>query len=581
MKISKPVFPGCNRPWAKQRVALLLLLLTSIAADAQTVRGTVIERATGLPAAGVVTLERLSADSQVLDSRSVLTRSDGSFSVIASVPGRARLHVRRIGAIPFRSEILSLAAGEIKVVDVRMERVPPRGSTTESALARIQVRGATPCRATDDGAYIATLWDDARTALMATEISAKEDKTLRRSVRYVRELDSPSLKVFAESLHAFDGSDSEAGAFFRSRSGEELSSEGYWYEDSHRAVWFFGPDASALLSETFVRDHCFRLTAEQGSDDGMIRLAFEPVFARTREYSPAEIIGIVKFDAATNELRQLEFDWIRLRADTSLVGGEVRFSHDSSGAWYVSSWRLRMPREVLLVSGQGAVGRRQTLLEEGGVVLDDLPVSGFVPGTVTGLVRDANGKGLGNAIVRIIGSEVRVLTDERGRYTLTGVPPGLQFVVVDHEAFLDFGIRLGQQRALITEGVERELLFSAPGPSTVASALCPARDLFGARPPANSAILRVSLAGRMRDTTSSVAPRVRLAAAATARGVEYVATARLTPDGSAVFCDAPTDVDLILTDPQQSGVALATLRLRRGEIVAWSNHGTRRIERRE
>ena len=318
MKISKPVFPGCNRPWAKQRVALLLLLLTSIAVDAQTVRGTVIERATGLPAAGVVTLERLSADSQVLDSRSVLTRSDGSFSVIASVPGRARLHVRRIGAIPFRSEILSLAAGEIKVVDVRMERVPPRGSTTESALARIQVRGATPCRATDDGAYIATLWDDARTALMATEISAKEDKTLRRSVRYVRELDSPSLKVFAESLHAFDGSDSEAGAFFRSRSGEELSSEGYWYEDSHRAVWFFGPDASALLSETFVRDHCFRLTAEQGSDDGMIRLAFEPVFARTREYSPAEIIGIVKFDAATNELRQLEFDWLRLRADTSL-----------------------------------------------------------------------------------------------------------------------------------------------------------------------------------------------------------------------------------------------------------------------
>jgi hypothetical protein len=558
-------------------LALLSFLASSVSGNAQIVRGTVADRTTGQPASGVVTLERLTADSAIVESRSVLTGSDGSFSVRAGSPGLARLYVRRIGAIPFRSEILSLADGEVVVVAVQLERVPPPGARTGSTLGRVFVRRGTPCRSNDNGEYIATLWDDARTALMATEIAAKENKATRRVVRYIRELDSPSLKVFAESLHAFDGTDGEAGAFFRSRSGEQLSRDGYWYEDRDRAVWFFGPDASALLSEAFVQDHCFRLGAASDNSDGLIRLAFEPIPARTREYSPTEIAGIVKFDSATSELRQLEFDWVKLHADTSLVGGELHFAYDSGGFWYVSSWRLRMPREVLLVSGQG-VARRQTLLEEGGIVLDDLPVSGFVPGTITGIVRDSKGKGLSEATVRVIGAEVRTRTDMQGRYSLTGVPPGLQFVVVDHESYQDFGIRVGQQRALITEGVSRELTFAAPSREVIATALCgQTSDLTGIRRDANTAILRVSLSRRSRDSVSSETPQIRLAVTPTSRGPDYVVTQRLTPDGSAVFCDAPAGIALILTDPRSPNVVLATLRLRRGELVAWVDQKERRF----
>ena len=559
---------------ATLRVSVPLLFTTSVISDAQTVRGTVTDRATGLPAAGVVTLERLSTDSVVLDSRTVLTRGDGSYSVRAA-PGLARVLVRRIGALPFTSNVLSLTEGEVRVVDIQMERLSAPGSSVGSILGRVYVNRGTPCRSNENGEYIATLWDDARTALMMTEIAARENKATRRVVRYIREMDSPSLRVFAESLHAFDGTDGEAGAFFRSRSGEELSRDGYWYEDRSRAVWFFGPDASALLSEAFVRDHCFRLSAGEESADGLVRLAFEPIPARTREFAPTEIAGTVKFDAATSELRQIEFDWVKLRVDTSLVGGEVRFAYDSSGFWYVSSWRLRMPREVLLVSGSGVVGRRHTLLEEGGVVLDNLPVSGFVPGTITGTVREPNGKGLAGAIVRMIGSELRALTDQRGRYTLSGIPPGLQFVVADHESYRNFGIRVGQQRALITEGVNRELSFSAPARNVVASVLCgPARDALGVRRSANTAILRISLAGTSQDSTETT-PRVRLAVVSD-RGPDYAATERVNADGSVVFCDAPAGVDLVLTDPRQPNVTLATFRLRRGEIVGWTHQERRR-----
>jgi hypothetical protein len=505
-----------------------------------------------------------------MDSRSVLTSRDGTFSIRAAGPGSARLHARRIGAMPFRSELLSLADGEVRVVDVQMERVAPTGTGSGSTLGRVYVRRGTPCRTTDDGEYIATLWDDARTALMVTEIAGNDRKPSRRLVRYVRELDIPSLRVFAESLHAFDGTDTDGATIFGSRSGEELSREGYWYEDRNGAVNFFGPDASALLSEAFVRDHCFRIAADADSGNGLIALTFEPVPARTREYTPAEIAGVVWFDAATSELRQIEFDWTRLRADTSLVGGDVRFAHDSSGVWYVSSWRLRMPREVLLVSGQGVVGRRQTLLEEGGVVLDDLPTSGFVPGTITGVVRDSKGRGLAEAVVRVIGAGARAVTDQQGRYTLTGVPPGLQFVVADHESYQDLGIRLGQHRALITEGIVRDLLFSAPTTEVAGSILC-----GSARRPPNTAILRVSIANTVSETPTPAA-QIRLAVAPTYRGSKYTATTRISPDGSAVFCDAPAGVDLVLSDPQQPGVALATFRLRRGEVVGWTDRTGRR-----
>jgi hypothetical protein len=406
---------------------------------------------------------------------------------------------------------------------------------------------------------------------MATDIAARDSKPGRRLVRYVRELDLPSLKVFAESLHAFDGNDVNGVATFGSRSGEELSRDGYWYEDRNGAVLFFGPDASALLSEAFVRDHCFRLVPAADSGNGLIALTFEPIPARTRPYTPAEIVGVVRFDAATSELRQIEFDWISLRADTSLFGGEVRFAQDSIGHWYVSSWWLRMPREVLLVSGQAAVGRRQTLVEEGGVVLDDLPTSGFVPGTITGVVRDSKGKGLAGAVVRVIGFDGRAVTDPQGRYVLNGVPPGLQFVVAEHETLRDLGIRVGQHRTLITEGVFRELLFLAPTPEMVSSILCgPAR-----RPP-NTAILRVMIVTTVSATPAPIA-HSRLAAAPATRGSDYSATTRINPDGSAVFCDAPAGVDLILSDPRKPDVALATFRLRRGEVVGWTD----RTERRE
>src|SRR5262245_44079023 len=45
-------------------------------------------------------------------------------------------------------------------------------------------------------------------------------------------------------------------------------------------------------------------------------------------------------------------------------------------------------------------------------------------GTVTGTVTDDSGAALASAEVRIEGLKIHALTDDRGRFELTGVPPG-------------------------------------------------------------------------------------------------------------------------------------------------------------
>jgi hypothetical protein len=173
----------------------------------QTVRGTVTDRATGAAGSGaVIMLERAVTDSMVQE-RGVLADGNGAYSIVAWGAGTYRISVRRIGRVPFFSEPLVLKEGEVRVIDVKMDPIRVSGGEV-AILSPVKIRRATPCQANaTDGERIATLWDDARTALMSSEITAQNNLVSRRLVRYVREIDMPSMTVADERLKAFDSHD--------------------------------------------------------------------------------------------------------------------------------------------------------------------------------------------------------------------------------------------------------------------------------------------------------------------------------------------------------------------------------------
>jgi hypothetical protein len=267
------------------------------------------------------------------------------------------------------------------------------------------------------------------------------------------------------------------------------------------------------------------------------------------------VTGTVWIDAASSSLQSVEFVWTKLRGDLKHVGGEVIFARVDSGPWFVSSWRLRMPREIE-VDGSYGTARRPGLVEEGGLVLEAKPDSGRAPATIEGEVRDGTRRLMQGAIVRIVGTDLRAVTGPDGRYTLRDVPPGLQFVVVDHASLAELGVRAGEGQVLLDDGARREVSFNAPAVSEIINTLCDGQDI-----PRNRATVRLTLTDSLTERPLS-GVRLRV----TARdGRSYESIDETDAGGAVVFCGVPADLPLIVTEAGRGKITELTLR--RGQVV--------------
>src|SRR5690606_34599315 len=204
-----------------------------------------------------------------------------------------------------------------------------------------------------------------------------------------------------------------------------------------------GVDASALLSDAFLRSHCFRIE-RNGRQPGVVGLAFEPI---DRGGMP-DIEGVLWVDQRTAELQHLEFTFTRhlhpIAVPRAPFGGRVEFRRLANGAWVVDGWWLRMPQLPTTVlrrlvqhaarddaSDQDALRaahRRGMRIWEEGAELRDLaePAAPQPRGaTVSGVVYDsARGRPLADATVFVDPGGRAVRTDGAGRFRLTNLPAG-------------------------------------------------------------------------------------------------------------------------------------------------------------
>ena len=541
----------------------------------QTVRGTVYDEVRTNPAVGaIVTLERVrtpfSSPEQV---RSVLTDESGSYSIRATEVGTYRVLVRRIGSKPYRSDAFRVGESETRRLDVHLERF--RATTSEyTELGRITVLRVTPCQTSPTEAVrIARLWDDARTALLATEISIRDSLVPRRLVRFVRDLNPETLDVQSEMLYDFSAPRA-ARPGFTSPPGDSLSQLGYWRRVNKSNFRFYGPDANALLSHAFVEDHSFSIAADDNRP-GQIGLSFEPV--ENRRDTPPEIRGTVWLDSLTSELRSLDFNWLRfpIRGPTQNLGGDVRFMRLPNGSWLVHRWRLRMPQEVFVSDArnrlQAVRTRRFGIVEEGGFVDSPHLRLGERPATITGTVRDADGRVLAGARVVIAGTSLNATTDVRGRYLIDSIPPGVRMLQVEHPQYDAFGVRAGEVKVLLDEGVQRDVSFDGPDTDEIAGMLCGGEAERG-RVTLRLTVLDSATTRPMRGLRLSLAERD-----GSADGDSYGRDLEADENGVVVFCNAPANRPLTLTARTGKIAARVELKLPRGltsQVVRWPGSGT-------
>lgn len=560
----RPSLPG----W---RLLVLLAVAFPALAGGQVVRGTVIERATDASLAGVI-VELTPADGAAAAGAaaervaSALSDPSGAFALRAPAAGRYVVTAKRIGVRRYTSAPFHLAAGETKTMRVVLEALDYR-------LPEVVVVASSLC-ATDpsESARVAALWEEARSALDAAQISLRDRLFSAEVTRYVRELDPKSKRVLNETRSETRG---VVASPFQSAPAESLSLRGYWRSEPSGGAIYHGPDADVLLSDSFLRDHCFRVVKGDKQRASLTGLAFSPVAGRP----VPDIEGTIWLDSRSFELRLVDFRYDRVREgiDASALGGEVHFARLSNGAWIVRKWFIRVPvmgRPTQPLSTEGSapwVLVRPTmfrLAEEGGLVTTDEQRPPARPATIEGVLRDSSGKRpMAGAVVRIGGSSRTATPDAAGRFTFGQLAPGNYTLVAEAAGYDSLGLVAADASLSLGDGETRRLTLQGNDTRALTTRLC-----RGAAAPFGRGTLYVVVHDpATRSPVSGVPVSVTwmstIGAApgdSVARTVDGVTGTK----GSVTFCEvaAERELTVLVTPPANSPTPARKLSIRPREV---------------
>lgn len=356
--------------------AVLVAALTcATGIGAQSVRGSVLQPDSATHAPGVVVV---AADERGDVIARTLSTEAGDFDLRVPGAGTYTLRLLRVGFRPTTLAPLSVPADGVSGVRAVL-------GAEAVLLSAVTVRSDNVCGTTEDtGRVIAQLWEEARTALTATQLSAGS-KTLDVDWQVFRfEIARRTQRVSGRVVNARSGATDRP---FVSASADSLADDGYVI-DEERDRTFRAPDAAALLSGRFAATHCFRIDSPSKSRPQWIGISFRPTIDRDWI---RDIEGTLWIDRATSELRLLEFKYTNLPHDVDVpeVGGFVEFLRVPTGHWLIARWAIRAPKLVRRSRGGAAVpgggGSDITVVESISVVGGEVTRARHGAGTVYGV----------------------------------------------------------------------------------------------------------------------------------------------------------------------------------------------------
>jgi hypothetical protein len=396
-----------------------------------------------------------------------LSNAQGEYALAAGDSGRVLVTAKRIGVRQYESPPITLGAGATHRLDISLE-----GVRFELPVVTVSAVSSCGTREADRG-RIASLWAEAAAALTASDLSVR-DRLFRATVhRYRRELAPRSLAVRRETREAVRTGSERA---FVSIPAESLATQGYARILPDGMIEHFAPDESVLLSDSFVRDHCFGLAPPTGTEVGI-------TFAPVRQRRVSDIEGTIWLDARSYELRRVAFRYTNfpLPVTDPRTGGEVHFRRLDSGAWYVSRWFMRTPRaeahrNVGSIRAPRASTERVVVVgfnEVGGEVQPDGRPATARWATLAGRVVDSTGRrALPGARVSLEGMPRADTSGSDGAFRLDSIPQGAYTLLVEHAGYDRLGMLAAEQLLEIAEGGASVTLVEALDSEQILRQLC-------------------------------------------------------------------------------------------------------------
>jgi hypothetical protein len=462
-------------------LAAAIVLIGSRAEGQQDVRIEVVEASNGKPIVG--------ANVSVYDSTGTLL--GGGFSDQA---GRIDLPAPKKNPFRVQADKVSYDTWVSVVLRPAGKPIRLRIGMALTRLPGVVARTETTCQQLAPGTPAGDLWVELRKALTASAMTEAKGAVPLDVDLYERALDR-NLAVVGERKEqrtniprrpatgiSWDQLDS-------ARRGEAGGGEVY------RA-----PDASTLLSDQFVKSHCFAAIRGYGPENGFSGLEFKP----SRVGALPELTGVIWLDPRANALRYLNFDYVNLPIPLRIARtmGRVDFEQVPSGQWIVPRWYIRMPRTARVTSTDpgSPTSVRDSLVgyqEVGGTArpAGTAPATAAAnpasnptdPGTMpvtpapapiqsavlTGIVYDSTtGTPLKGVVVSTGVGRFKTRTDNGGRYELVIDGALSDKVIFDHPRLRLLRIPERVQSVSVAPGSRGQAMVIIPSYATLRNRLC-------------------------------------------------------------------------------------------------------------
>ena len=321
-----------------------MILATGASAGAQEFRVEVVEAATGKPIVG--------ANVALLDSAGAIPLG-GSFSdqsgrtdLRAPARGPYRVRADKAGFDTWLSVQLHLTD---RPVHVRIGMAPTR--TPGPYVARSEVA----CQQlTGPGTPAGDVWAELRKALSASAMTEAQGLVPLDVEMYERVLDR-NFAILSENTEQ------------RNRVSRRPVTGISWDQidttrrgEGSSGVVYRAPDAATIISDQFVKSHCFAAIRGYGPETGLIGLEFRPA----RVSGQAELSGVLWLEPRSKALRSLNFDYVNLPIPLRVARttGRLEFQQLPGGQWIIPRWYIRMPRLVRVPVTSSAAVARDSLL---------------------------------------------------------------------------------------------------------------------------------------------------------------------------------------------------------------------------
>jgi hypothetical protein len=211
------------------------------------------------------------------------------------------------------------------------------GLVAQARLPDVKISARTACQIhPESGAATAELWIDAKTALEGAEAGDSSIPTYL--IQNWRRTLAPDLGLRWERR---DTTRVTTRQPFSKKTPANLERAGY-IQARWNVLTYYGPGTDLLLSERFLRQHCFRRETGTGSRLGLTGLAFEPLPGQRLP----DVAGVLWIDPVLRLLRYLEYTWTNppLEARAPALGGRIDYTRLADGGWIIQRWNMRMPR---------------------------------------------------------------------------------------------------------------------------------------------------------------------------------------------------------------------------------------------